>query len=243
MTRIIPFIAGFVVATGLVFSSLFVFAQSDVLARFSPFVIDVSQSVPVEVSVPVVEDGETVSKTVPLTVSVVLQVRVDGPQVATVQVMEEPTPVVVVATATKAPATVAASGGEVIKVGEVSWQLIEAESLGQTLKSDNAFINDLTTKAQFIRIKFMMENSGKETITYTGINLVDADGRSYKPSSDAIMLIANDEQCILEQINPGITRHCTVVYEVSADATGIQIQFSDLNMFNGKTQNVDVGLQ
>jgi hypothetical protein len=79
-------------------------AQSDLVARFTPFLIDISQAVPVEVTVTLPDaDGEPITTTVPLTVSVNLRVHVEGPQVATVELLAAPEPAVAVATATTIP--------------------------------------------------------------------------------------------------------------------------------------------
>lgn len=72
-------------------------AQDGLLGRFSPFVINVEQAVPVTVAVPVeIDGGDMLTATVPMTVSVALQVRVDGPGAAVV-VEDAPTPAVTVA--------------------------------------------------------------------------------------------------------------------------------------------------
>ncbi len=242
-SRIISFIGGFALCAILVSSSLLLSAQGDSLARFSPFVINVAQAVPVEVSIPVVENGTTIAKSVPLTVSVALQVRVDGPQAVAVEVLEAPTPVVVVAASTKVPTPPSSlMTGQALMVGDIKWQLLAAESTGQTLESDNAFMPKMTTTGQFIRVDFSIQNAGKTAVTYMGIDLIDSRGSIYEPSNDALMLIAAGRQCIFEQVNPGVVRTCTVVYEVPLDATELNIQFSDLNMMGAQTENVELGL-
>jgi len=72
-------------------------AQDALTGVFAPFVVDVQQAVPVEVSVAVpVEGGETVTATVPMTVNVSLRVSVEGPDVVTVETMGETEPEVTV---------------------------------------------------------------------------------------------------------------------------------------------------
>lgn len=90
------------VVTGSLFSAVAWGQVAGLLGQFSPFVVDIHQAVPVVVSVPVeVSDGETMTATVPLTVSVALQVRVDGQQAAVVSA-DVPAAEVVIATATPA---------------------------------------------------------------------------------------------------------------------------------------------
>lgn len=69
--------------------------QDGLIGRFSPFVVDVEQVVPVEVTIPVtLENGDVVTATAPLTVSVALRVKVEGPAAAVVEVLEEGAPTV-----------------------------------------------------------------------------------------------------------------------------------------------------
>lgn len=71
------------------------FAQSDITAHFSPFLIDVTQAVPAEVTITLPNaDGETITTTVPLTVSVNLRVNVSGPQIANVVALNSITPTI-----------------------------------------------------------------------------------------------------------------------------------------------------
>lgn len=71
--------------------------DSGLIGHFVPFVVDIEQAVPVTVSVPVVlEGGETMTATVPLTVSVALQVRVSS--VNSVILSSGTTPTVAIAT-------------------------------------------------------------------------------------------------------------------------------------------------
>lgn len=86
-------------ACGLLIVAVFGFtvwaqAVKTVTGQFQPFVIDIAQSVPVQVSVPL--SGTTATTmTLPLTVSVNLQVKVDTvSRIVTVEVLSAPTPVV-----------------------------------------------------------------------------------------------------------------------------------------------------
>jgi hypothetical protein len=75
----------------------------EAVGYFQAFVVDVTQETPVEVSIPVtLEDGTVITATAPLTVSVELRVRVDGPGSAAV--VGDTKAEVVVATATPAVA-------------------------------------------------------------------------------------------------------------------------------------------
>lgn len=61
--------------------------QSDLLAGLvQPLIVDVEQAIPVDVQLAVpLEDGETMTVTTPITVTVALQIQIDGAHIVTVQ--------------------------------------------------------------------------------------------------------------------------------------------------------------
>jgi hypothetical protein len=74
--------------------------EAGVIGQFTPFVIDLTQEVPVQVDAPVVlESGETVTVMTPLTIGVELRIRVDGPQQTMVEVLDATEPEIAVAEA------------------------------------------------------------------------------------------------------------------------------------------------
>lgn len=217
----------------------------EAVGRFVPFVIDVSQAVPVEVAVPVVLDsGETITGTAPLTVAVDLRVRVDGPHQAEVVVLDAPEPTVVVATATPLPVAKSKAGlNDDVIVGEVRWRITAVEDLGKTLKGINLFAQDKTTPGRFIRVEFEVENLSAETKTFSGVNLVDSRGRSFVAMKDAFWYISNEKQCMgFEQLNPGVPRLCETIFEVAADSEGLQAHVGDLELFGSDEALIDLGL-
>ena len=149
--------------------------------------------------------------------------------------------------ATEAPAATAAPSayavGADVRVDEVRWKVIEAVDLGKTLKSDNEFVKDKTTSGRFVKLRFELENLSKDMLTFAGLDLVDDQNRTFKASSDAFQFIATEETCILENLNPNVAKSCTAIYEVPANAAGIQAQVGDLKMLGSKSALIDLGLQ
>ncbi len=154
-------------------------------------------------------------------------------------------PVGAAATAT-APTAIAAPTtyrvGEDVRVDEVRWKILEATDLGNTLKSQTQFIKDKTTTGRFVRVRFEVENLSKDMLTFTGLDLVDDQGRTFKPSSEALEFIPNEEWCVLENLNPNVPQICTAIYEVPANATGLQALVGDLKILGNKTARIDLGL-
>lgn len=147
------------------------------------------------------------------------------------------------ATPTPAPAPTAAPAiGQDVFVDEVRWKILSAEDLGNKLTDDNQFTKDLTTSGKFIKVRFEIENRSKDMLSFAGLDLIDSKGRKYTRSSDAYMIIGSEESCMIENLNPSITKVCTQIYEVPTDATGLQADAGDLKIFGASHTPIGLGL-
>ncbi|MGH7274015.1 MAG: DUF4352 domain-containing protein [Nitrospiria bacterium] len=136
-----------------------------------------------------------------------------------------------------APAVV----GQDVMVGDIRWKVLEARELGQELKSDNEFMEPKKTSGKFVMMRFEIENRKSEAVTYAGIELVDDKERTFKHYSEQFGYIDKDETCVLEQLNPNISRTCTEIFELPADARGIKAKVGDLELFGGDEVLIDLG--
>jgi hypothetical protein len=135
------------------------------------------------------------------------------------------------------------SVGEDVQVDEVRWKILEASDLGKTLKSKNQFVKDKTTSGRFVQVRFELENLSKDMLTFAGLDLLDDQGRTFKPSSDAFQFIPSEEACVLENLNPNVAKSCTAIYEVPANVAGLKAQVTDLKMLGDASSLVDLGLK
>lgn len=133
--------------------------------------------------------------------------------------------------------------GQDVQVDEVRWKILEAADLGQTLESDNQFIDDKSTSGRFVQVRFELENLSKDMLSFTGIDLQDADKRTFKPSTDMIGFIPEEQYCIFENLNPNVAKTCTAIYEVPANASGLQAKVGDLKLFGGAEALINLGLE
>ncbi|HJZ50524.1 MAG TPA: DUF4352 domain-containing protein [Roseiflexaceae bacterium] len=147
---------------------------------------------------------------------------------------------------TAAPAATTAAKayalGQDVQVDQVRWNVKEATDLGNTLKSTNQFVKDKTTSGRFVKVRFEIENLSKDLLTFAGLDLVDNQGRTFKPSSEAFQFIAPEESCLLENLNPNVAKTCTAIYEVPANAAGLQAQAGDLKLLGNASALIDLGL-
>lgn len=136
-----------------------------------------------------------------------------------------------------APATI----GQDLIADQVHWKVLEAKDLGQELKSENEFMEPKTTSGKFILVRFEVENRKNEALTYAGIELVDNKDRTFGNYDEQFGFIPDGESCVLEQLNPNISRICSEIFEVPADAAGLRAKLGDLELFGGEEVQVELG--
>lgn len=116
-----------------------------------------------------------------------------------------------------------------IRVGEVGWQVGEAKDLGNTLKDPAGFFEDKKTSGKFIFVRFLVKNLGSEMKTLTDLKIIDDQGREFTSYSESYLYIDSEETLfILDNINPGISKIYTTIYEVPSDAKGIMLEVTSL---------------
>ena len=122
------------------------------------------------------------------------------------------------------PPTSTKSIGDVVRVGDVRWQLLSAEDLGQVLDADG---NREKTKERFVAVRFQLTNKGSADLGFRGATLRDSQGREHERGK--FEFVAENERCtggILGPfaLNPNVITTCIGgIYEIPADATGLRI--------------------
>jgi hypothetical protein len=141
-----------------------------------------------------------------------------------------------------AAAATTPSPSDMIIVGEVAWVLAGASILGSEFTSDAMFGQDFTTSGKFVLVVVALQNLGAEMKSYTGIELVDDQGRTYALFSGAFGYIPDSVDCsIIENVNPNISIVCAHIFEVAADATGLKANVGDLEFWGGEEGYIPLG--
>lgn len=133
--------------------------------------------------------------------------------------------------------------GADVKLGNITWNVLSAKDMGNTLKSDNQFIKSLTTSGRFIAVRYKVTNGGTSELYYQSPDLVDTAKRKFGSSTDAYHWLPDEEECLLQKLNPGITKTCQAIYEIPSDATGLAAQITELGTLLGRPALVDLGLK
>lgn len=219
-----------IVLTTTIFISIAAFAQDGVAAFVRPLVVDVQQVVPIvaDVILPL-DNGTTVTATVPLTVNIALQVSLSGVVSNSVKIQEETEPTVEITEALPSEhQSTSVSQDEKLIYDKLSWTVDTAENMGQEYDNPDDFFKALSTKASFIVVNFTVENIGDTPknaefgqFNDYSIVLQDGKGRKFDPY-DGIY-----ESCRLVELNPGLSESCVIAFEVPKDAADLSIIFAN----------------
>lgn len=118
---------------------------------------------------------------------------------------------------------------------EVNWKILSAEDLGDTLEAIDEWSDDKTTTGKFIKVRFTVKNVGKEMKTITDLRLFDNEDREFVTYDESFGYIEEEEELfLLENINPGLERTYTVVYEVPKDSKYFILEITNLEFVSDK---------
>ena len=132
--------------------------------------------------------------------------------------------------------------GDVVRVGDVRWQILSAEDRGHLLEAGG---KREKTKDRFVELRFQLTNKGSADLDFHGALLRDSQGREYERGR--FEFIAENERCtggILGPftLKPNAITTCTSIYEVSANATGLVLIADDLDGSEGGAETVALEL-
>lgn len=136
--------------------------------------------------------------------------------------------------------------GEPAKIADVTFTIDKAKETTE-IKPNSDILQPAKAGdgSKFIVLHVTIKNGQKDALNILSdyFKLKTSDGTTYSPSTDSkvIMAIPTDQQIFLKQINPGITKDGTIVYQVPKS-----LKLSDLFVhcqtgFWG-TQTVDIQL-
>ncbi len=131
---------------------------------------------------------------------------------------------------------------EPVQSKDVTWTVTGAKSRGSVLKGSQSrypsFQESKTTTGKYIEVEVKVENTGDDLASITAPTLVDSKDRKYTNASDVSAWIPADKDfMILTNLQPNLPKSYVFIYEVPADAVGLQLK---VGVFSPKV--IDLGL-
>ncbi|UOQ83590.1 DUF4352 domain-containing protein [Gracilibacillus salinarum] len=135
--------------------------------------------------------------------------------------------------------------GDTATIADVSFTVNSVDTTNE-ISAGNEFIEPATTSGQFVMVDVTIKNDKKESITIDSsfFQLLAADGTEYDPSTDGNVMMNTDPESdfFLTQLNPGIEKSGTVVFEVGADFNVGEAALKAQTGFWG-TESIEIGLE
>ena len=131
-----------------------------------------------------------------------------------------------------------------VTVGEVDWQIVSAENIGSVIDSGNQFIDDCKADSgSFVKLVVKVKNNRKDLFSITDLTLVDNQERRFVTSSEVFSCV-DDTIFLLDNINPGIEKTFTAIYEIPEGTTGLMLEVNSTgSLFSGETNKyISLGL-
>ena len=135
------------------------------------------------------------------------------------------------------------SVGKEVNNGEVVW-VITANDIGNTLKSNNMFYNDKKTTGKFIKVEAYVKNIGADTkdTTFLTFKILDSNFREFSELPESFAYIEDENSLeVIEEINPGMEKKYTFIFEVPLDAKEFMFETTDLELFLESKTYVSLG--
>jgi len=135
--------------------------------------------------------------------------------------------------------------GTEVNNGEIIWKILSAEDMGDTLRSANMFYEDKTTTGKFIKVKAIIKNIGTDTVdtTFLTFKILDSNFREFSELAESFAYIENEDVLeVIEEINPGMEREYTFIFEVPLDAEGFMFEATDLELIMEAKTYISLGI-
>ncbi|HNZ70517.1 MAG TPA: DUF4352 domain-containing protein [Candidatus Dojkabacteria bacterium] len=132
--------------------------------------------------------------------------------------------------------------GEKVNVKNVEWTVLEATNLGSTIPSSYSYGDDcIANSGTFVKIKVSIKNNSSEMVSVSDLYLYDDKNREFITSSDIFGCEDSANLLILENINPGIEKTFTNIYEVPTDSQNLRVKVGDTELFSDEYEYVSLG--
>ncbi|MDP3970980.1 MAG: hypothetical protein Q8P90_04780 [bacterium] len=135
--------------------------------------------------------------------------------------------------------------GEEVVVKDVTWKLLSAQDLGETLLARDSkyasIASSKTTTGKYVKVEYEVTHNSSSTKSISDPNLLDDAGRQYTSPSDVYEWIPEGKELIFSNLNSGITYTFVTIYEVPKDAKNLAFEATDLELFGSKTEEIQLG--
>ena len=128
-----------------------------------------------------------------------------------------------------------------VTVGDITWQVLEVEELGESIKSPSGTLID-AVRGKFVSIRFRVRNDGADPVTIYDFSVIDSKGRVFNICLSAYEYFVPTDACALVELTPGIEYEFVAPFDVAPDSKGLIIEFTDLGDQEEQSAYVSLGM-
>jgi len=133
------------------------------------------------------------------------------------------------------------SSSDTVTVGDIEWELLEAEDLGPSLTSPSGETYG-SKEGKLVKIAFAATNMGDEIKQIFDMKLVDADGNYYSVCTEAYAYYTNPEVCTVQDVMPGTRMTFEATFDITSDASDLILEVTDLETPPVEKGYMDLGI-
>jgi len=119
--------------------------------------------------------------------------------------------------------------GDSFSVGELSYTVTDV--ITRSVVGTNRYTQE-EADGEFVLVDILITNDGQESTSITNdhLKLVDSQERSYTVDTDAFLAV--EDSFTFEQLDPGLSKSGTLVYDTPASQTGRTLEVSPAGIFS-----------
>jgi hypothetical protein len=130
---------------------------------------------------------------------------------------------------------------DTVTVGDIKWELLEAENLGPNLESQYG-ASFQSREGKLIYISFAVTNMGEEVRQIFDVKVVDDKGDYYSVCTEAYGYFTAPAVCTVQDAIPEVRREFNASFDVPLDSVDHLLEVTDLRVPAGEKVYIDLGL-
>jgi predicted small secreted protein len=130
---------------------------------------------------------------------------------------------------------------DTVTVGDIKWELLEAENLGPNLESQYG-TSFQAREGKLIYISFAVTNMGEEVRQIFDVKVVDDKGDYYSVCTEAYGYFTAPSVCTVQDVIPDIRQEFNASFDVPLASVDLLLEVTDLRVPADEKVYIDLGL-
>ncbi len=130
---------------------------------------------------------------------------------------------------------------DTVTVGDIKWELLEAENLGPNLESQYG-TSFQSREGKLIYISFAVTNMGEEIRQIFDVKVVDDKGDYYSVCTEAYGYFTAPAVCTVQDAIPDVRQEFNASFDIPIESVDLLLEVTDLRVPADEKVYIDIGL-